>query len=303
MPGETSLPLLLASLRPMLDTELYTFASVDEPVLQRLGRPLAVFREAEGISVIVSLRDARALGLEARGELRRITLRVSSSLEAVGLTAAVSRVLTEAGIACNVVAATQHDHLFVPAARAEEAQAAERSTPIRYRRATIADAAVLATLGATVWIATYCDEGVPTDCAGYVLAEFSPEKIAATLGATDTVFWVAEAAEGVVGFADLRLGARTWHLAAPRQAEVSRLYLLERFTRRGIGRALLQRCHTTAGQWGATALWLTMYAGNARARAFYQALGWRKVGDWAFTLADKSYPNDVLAAPVVSDAA
>jgi hypothetical protein len=46
---------------------------------------------------------------------------VHSSLEAVGLTAAVAAVLAAAGISANLVAAFHHDHVFVPADRAGEA--------------------------------------------------------------------------------------------------------------------------------------------------------------------------------------
>ena len=55
--------------------------------------------------------------------MRRITLRVHSALDGVGLTAAVATALAGHGIACNMVAAFHHDHVFVPAARAEEALA------------------------------------------------------------------------------------------------------------------------------------------------------------------------------------
>jgi hypothetical protein len=48
-------------------------------------------------------------------------LTVHSSLEAVGLTAAVSKALTEANISCNVVAAYYHDHIFVPVKDAKQA--------------------------------------------------------------------------------------------------------------------------------------------------------------------------------------
>jgi hypothetical protein len=53
--------------------------------------------------------------------MRQITLNVFSALEGVGLTAAVAVALADAGIACNMVAAFHHDHVFVPEAQAEAA--------------------------------------------------------------------------------------------------------------------------------------------------------------------------------------
>jgi hypothetical protein len=52
---------------------------------------------------------------------------VLSDLESVGLTAALSKRLAEAGISANVVAALHHDHIFVPWERREEALALLRS--------------------------------------------------------------------------------------------------------------------------------------------------------------------------------
>lgn len=166
---------------------------------------------------------------------------------------------------------------------------------VRYRRATPADAAALAALGSTVWITTYCTEGVPRDYSEYVLAEFTAAVFAAAIAAPGAVFWVAETDGGLLAFGDLRLGERTGHLAAPDQAEVARLYVLERFARCGIGRTLLDLCRGSAVEAGVAELWLSVYAGNARARSFYDALGWRKVGDLAFELGGQAYPNDVLA--------
>ncbi len=50
-----------------------------------------------------------------------ITLRVHSSLDAVGLTAAVAEQLATGGISCNVVAGYFHDHLFMPIHKADQA--------------------------------------------------------------------------------------------------------------------------------------------------------------------------------------
>ncbi len=121
MSGEKDLSVLIRSLAPVLDAELYTFATVTEDQLKSLGRPVGIFREAEGISVICTKPQADALNVKSEGAFRKISLTVHSSLDAVGLTARVSAVLASRGIPCNVVAAFHHDHLFVPAGRAEEA--------------------------------------------------------------------------------------------------------------------------------------------------------------------------------------
>jgi hypothetical protein len=121
MSAGKDITVLLGSLAPVLDAEVYTFATVSDSECGKLKRPLGFFVEAEGVSLICLLREAQALGLKHEGEFRKISLMVHSSLHAVGLTARVSAVLAECGIACNVVAGFYHDHLFVPAARAEEA--------------------------------------------------------------------------------------------------------------------------------------------------------------------------------------
>ena len=66
------------------------------------------------MTVILPKSTADDFGLPYSTVFAWITFSVHSSLEAVGLTSAVSHTLKEAGISCNVVAAFYHDHLFVP---------------------------------------------------------------------------------------------------------------------------------------------------------------------------------------------
>ena len=88
---------------------------------------VAVVLEEEGTTVVLPRESADAHGLAYDDVAAQITLTVRSSLAAVGLTAAVATALAGAGISCNVVAGFHHDHLFVPADRADAAMAVLRS--------------------------------------------------------------------------------------------------------------------------------------------------------------------------------
>ena len=135
MNGETDLAVLLATLTPQLQPQTYVFCTVPEGTRLALGQlnPLATFQEPEGLTLVLTEAEAQIANLAYTAVFRCITLKVHSSLEAVGLTAAVATALTEAQITANVIAAYYHDHVFVQAQRAEEALAVLTSLSLSAR--------------------------------------------------------------------------------------------------------------------------------------------------------------------------
>lgn len=113
MSGETNLSILIKSMQPMIQEGDYVFAAVRDIKLLNLNEVLFYFREKEEITVVVKREYADIKQLSYNYISAWITLNIHSSLEAVGLTAAVSTGLAKEGISCNVVAAIYHDHIFV----------------------------------------------------------------------------------------------------------------------------------------------------------------------------------------------
>ena len=126
---------MIASMTPVLQPGVFVFCSMLHNSDAQAALPLArgAFSEDEGMSLILPKSDADRLGLTYDTEMRQITLMVFSSLTGVGLTAAVSTELAREKIPANIVAATQHDHVFVPSKQAERAMALLRGLQARAR--------------------------------------------------------------------------------------------------------------------------------------------------------------------------
>lgn len=119
--GEINLKKLLSALSPRLDDKPWVFAAVSESALPTYAmRALATFRESEAVTLVLASEDAEGL-VVISNPMAKITLAVHSSLDAIGLTAAVSAALTKEGISANIVAAYYHDHVFVPFDRRDDA--------------------------------------------------------------------------------------------------------------------------------------------------------------------------------------
>jgi hypothetical protein len=121
MTGETDLRTLIRDMQPRLNPGEYVFCQLQQDADRPEPEVLGWFREQEGVTIILPRTRAEELGLSYSFVGAWITLDVHSSLQAVGLTAAVTQALTGAGISCNIVAAYHHDHLFVPSSDAARA--------------------------------------------------------------------------------------------------------------------------------------------------------------------------------------
>ena len=109
---------MLAGMDPVLRDERYRYVphSAEDDFIHLLGTMFALVQEDEGATLVIRARES-----DPAPHFARITLQVHSDLQGVGLTAAVSKTLGDAGIACNVIAGFYHDHIFVPWERREEA--------------------------------------------------------------------------------------------------------------------------------------------------------------------------------------
>ncbi len=121
MNGEKNLELLLKSMNPSLNLGEFVFCSVKNLTDININEVIMSFKETEGITIIVKKETADKLHLEYSFIASWITLTVHSALDAVGLTAAFSKALTEQNISCNVVAGYFHDHIFIDVKDTEKA--------------------------------------------------------------------------------------------------------------------------------------------------------------------------------------
>jgi len=126
--GERDLRALLRHMKPEMRPGTFVFCTLapGEPVPAEIA-PLLTFREQEGTTLVIPREEAEAAGLRYAFASCLITLTVHSALDAVGFLAAVTARLAEAGISVNAVSAFHHDHLFVPAERADEAMTVLRA--------------------------------------------------------------------------------------------------------------------------------------------------------------------------------
>lgn len=251
--GETDLQRLLAGLAPALAPRPRAIRTQAHDA-SIPADTIMLFREDEGTTVVVEADDAET------GEPRwaQITLRIHSSLDAVGMMAAIATALAERGIPCNAVSAYFHDHLFVPWARRQDtldalAALSSRGDDVRVREAVAADIDAMHAIRMAV------NENRLTDPSW-----LTPEVYRAHLADTATSnSWVCERDGRILGFS----------VARQTQADIWALFVDPAHEGRGVGRRLIAAATDWLFARGVETVSLSTTP-DTRADAFYRANGW-----------------------------
>lgn len=157
---------------------------------------------------------------------------------------------------------------------------------LKIRQATIEDAENLTEIS---WKSFYDafsghPKNAPEDMKSYMDEAFTLETISAELADENSIFFVAEIDNKIVGYAKLKQKSIEEGVSATNPIELCRLYSLNEFIGKGIGKALMLKCLEFAKENNHDMIWLGVWEYNYNAQKFYTKFGFEKCGEHIFQL-------------------
>jgi ribosomal protein S18 acetylase RimI-like enzyme len=156
-------------------------------------------------------------------------------------------------------------------------------TPGSIRRATPADAAALATLGAATFTETFGHLYAPQDLQTYLSTAHTPETWHETLTDSRSAVWVAQLQDGPpIGFINVGRCKLPVENREPAAGEVKQLYVLAQHHNLRLGTRLMSIGLEWLETQGYTPIYVGVWSENYGAQRFYARYGFRKVGEYGF---------------------
>jgi diamine N-acetyltransferase len=171
-----------------------------------------------------------------------------------------------------------------PGPSSEQVVSTEAARETTIRRATPADARLLAEFAARTFSETFAEENRPEDMALHVSSAYGVPQQAAELADPEMTTLLAEVEGQLAGYAQLRANAGPDCVQGIMPLELMRFYVAAPWQGQGVAQALMQSAVTAARARGAQTLWLGVWERNERAKSFYRKCGFADVGSQLFVL-------------------
>jgi ribosomal protein S18 acetylase RimI-like enzyme len=167
------------------------------------------------------------------------------------------------------------------------------------RRATPADAEPLSRLAARIFTETFAADNAPDDLAAFLATAYGVRQQSEEIVDPDVITLVAEAPEGMAGYAQVRRGSEMPDCVETEQpVELWRFYILKDWHGGGLAHRLMAAAMEAARELGGRNIWLSVWERNPRAIAFYEKHGFRDVGAADFWVGSDCQTDRILVAPV-----
>ncbi|HPH45530.1 MAG TPA: GNAT family N-acetyltransferase [Chryseolinea sp.] len=118
----------------------------------------------------------------------------------------------------------------------------------------------------------------------YIDKNLTYEQLKKEFHEKETVFFLLYDGEKAMAYLKLRVGHEPEELAGTNSIEIERLYCIQEYVGKHIGKILMQISLDYAKEHGYEIIWLGVWEHNPRAYAFYQKWGFEKFGSHVFML-------------------
>lgn len=154
------------------------------------------------------------------------------------------------------------------------------------RQANVKDAEMLAKIGWQAFDEAFGahPKNHPDDMKLYRDEYFSSARIETDLSTEKIFYFIAEIDGEAAGYAKIQFDSREDCLATGKTIELCRLYALDKFIGKGVGKSLMLKFLDLGKENNCEIAWLGVWEFNFRAQEFYRKFDFEKCGEHVFQL-------------------
>ena len=170
--------------------------------------------------------------------------------------------------------------------------------PFTIRKCTPKDAATIQQIGRQTYFETFEPYNTEENMNDYLEIAFADAKIRQEFENPYSEFYVVESDGVVVAYLKInQLDAQTEPMDSD-YLEIERIYVLQEFQKLGLGKILYDKVFERAKGLGKSNIWLGVWEHNDNALAFYNKLGFERIGHHSFFMGDEEQIDYILVKPV-----
>lgn len=145
---------------------------------------------------------------------------------------------------------------------------------------------------------TFAASNTEENMRKYLDEAYSLEKLTEELKAPDVYFYFAKEGEEVIGYLKLNAGASQTELKDKKALEIERIYVLNQWQGKKVGKLLYDKAIEVANELNAEYVWLGVWEENTRAIGFYESQGFVAFDKHIFRLGEDEQTDIMMKRPV-----
>ena len=157
-------------------------------------------------------------------------------------------------------------------------------SPLTIRFATLSDAELIADVSRSTFYETFAPYNSSRNMEMFLNEQFTRPRLIKEVGAPENTFLLAYYNKKLSGYVKLRQGDVPRQLKGMRALEVARIYVVNDFIGKGVGKQLMQASIDIAKERDLEVIWLAVWEENTRAYNFYSSWGFERFGSQVFLL-------------------
>lgn len=147
---------------------------------------------------------------------------------------------------------------------------------LNFQKCELADLEQLISIAKKTFINAFEKDNDPEDFKAYVNMAFEKENILSQLKNHDSAFYFVFMEQQLVGYFKLNVNEAQTNIKKQESIELERIYVLQEFQGRQIGKLTLQKAIALAAEKSKKHIWLGVWEHNFDAIRFYQKHGFKK---------------------------